>query len=109
MIASKEIIDRAVEFIKEKISPEKIYLFGSYAKGIPTKDSDLDFLIIEETDLPKHKRALPLYSLEKTKKIGYPIGIDFIIYTPEKFERMKKELNSIAGEVLRTGKLIYAR
>lgn len=109
MIDSKEVINRAIEFVKEKTSPQKIYLFGSYAKGTQTKDSDLDFLIIEDTNLPRHKRTVPLYTLEKTKKIGAHIGIDFIIYTPSEFEKRKNEPNSIVGEVLRSGKLIYAR
>jgi len=109
MMASDEIIKRAVEFIKEKIAPDRIYLFGSYAKGRPTENSDLDFFIVKNTDLPKHKRAAALYSLEKTKKIGVPIGVDFIIYTPEEFDESGKNSNSIAGEVKRTGKLVYVR
>jgi predicted nucleotidyltransferase len=109
MIASEKVIEKAVEYIKEKISPDKIYLFGSYANGNPTENSDLDFFIIKETTLPKHKRTTSLYSLEKSKKIGFFIGIDFIVYTPQEFEEQKNEINSIAGEVERTGKLIYAK
>jgi predicted nucleotidyltransferase len=109
MIASGEIIEKAVDFIKEKIAPDKIYLFGSYAKGNPSENSDLDFFIIKSTNLPKHKRALPLYSLGKTRRIGLPIGIDFIVYTPEEFNLMKENPNSLAGEVARTGKIVYAR
>lgn len=109
MIATNEVIEKVVEFIKDKLSPEKIYLFGSYARGTPSENSDLDFLIIKNTDLPKHKRSIPLYSLEKSKRIGVPIGIDFVVYTPREFEKSKNELNSLAGEVARTGKLIYGR
>lgn len=109
MIASEDVINKAVEFIRDKLSPDKIYLFGSYAKGSPKEDSDLDFLIIRDSDLPRHKRAMPLYSLEKSKRLGIPIGTDFIVYTPNEFEKSKKELNSLAGEVIRTGKLIYEK
>jgi|SRR3989339_395479 len=109
MIADEKTIKNSIEFIKDKISPEKIYLFGSYAKGNPTAASDLDFLIIKTTTLPKHKRAWPLYSLDKSKKIGFPIGIDFIVYTPEEFNIQINEPNSLAGEVARTGKLLYER
>lgn len=109
MIASEEVIKKAVEFIKDKIAPEKIYLFGSYAKGVPSENSDLDFFIIKSTNLPKHQRALPLYSLGKSKKIGFPIGIDFIVYTPEEFSEKKKNPNSLAGEVEKSGKVVYAK
>lgn len=107
MIATNEVIEKAIEFIKDKLSPEKIYLFGSYAKGNPGENSDLDFLIIKDTNLPKYKRAIPLYSLEKSKRIGVSIGIDFVVYTPREFEKSKSQINSLAGEVARTGKLIY--
>lgn len=109
MTVPKDIIEKAVEYIKDKVSPDKIYLFGSHAKGTPGPDSDLDFFIIKKTDLPKHKRAVPLYSLDKTKKIGFPIGMDFIIYTPEEFEAKKGEQNSIIGEVLKTGRVLYEK
>ncbi|MFH1826799.1 MAG: nucleotidyltransferase domain-containing protein [bacterium] len=109
MIASQEIVDKAVDFIKEKVSPEKVYLFGSYANGRPNSDSDLDFLIIKSTNLPKHQRTLPLYTLDKSRRINFPIGIDFIIYTPEEFEQKKSSPNSLAGEVARTGKVVYEK
>jgi predicted nucleotidyltransferase len=109
MLATKQIIDNAVRFIKEKIEPETIYLFGSYAKGTSTENSDLDFLIIQKTSLPRHKRTRPLYSLDKTRKIGLPIGIDFLVYTPEEFKNKMSEPNSIVGEVLRTGKILYGK
>jgi uncharacterized protein len=38
-------------------SPEKIVLFGSWARGQARPDSDLDLLIIEESDLPRYRRA----------------------------------------------------
>ncbi len=108
MIVNAQIIKNAVELIKEKLAPEKIFLFGSYAKGNPTEDSDLDFLIIQKTNLPKHQRVASLYALGKTQRIGAAIGVDFLVYTPEEFEMGKHELNSIIGEVFRTGIVMYA-
>lgn len=109
MIASDEIINKAVQFIKDKISPDKIYLFGSYAKGNPTENSDLDFFIVKNSDLPKPKRSIPLYSMDKSKQIGAHIGIDFIVYTPKEYEASRNEQNSLVGEIMRTGKLLYDR
>lgn len=109
MIASRDVINKAVEYIKSKLDPERVYLFGSYAKGQPAEYSDLDFLIIQKTDLPAHRRETVLYGLDKTEYIGFPIGIDFIVYTPEEYEAAKNEQNSLAGEVSRTGRLVYER
>lgn len=109
MTANKRILNRVIDYIREKEDPEKIYLFGSYAKGTATKNSDLDIFIVKKSTLPKYKRTANLYSLDKTKKIKANIGIDFIIYTPAEFEKSKYEINSIAGEVNRDGKLVYAK
>jgi len=108
-MTNNQIINNAVDFIKEKVAPEKIYLFGSYAKGIADSNSDLDFFIIQNTALPKHERVKPLYSLDKSKRIGELIGIDFIIYSPDEFEAQRNEMNSIVAEVLRTGKLLESK
>lgn len=109
MIASQDIVRRAVEFIKSELSPNRIYLFGSYASGNPREDSDMDFLIIKSTDLPRHKRAAPLYSLKKTKAIGAQIPMDFLVYTPEEFMKYKDEINSVVAEAIRNGMLVYER
>ena len=63
-----EDIEAVVQAIGQNFQPEKIVLFGSYAGGAPSADSDLDLLVIMDSDLPRHKRdpdsaalsALPL-------------------------------------------------
>jgi uncharacterized protein len=49
-----------VERIATKFDPDKIILFGSYAAGNATTDSDLDLLIIKDTDLPRHRRSFDI-------------------------------------------------
>ncbi|MCK4824057.1 nucleotidyltransferase domain-containing protein, partial [bacterium] len=44
----QKIVDRIVKYYH----PQKIILFGSYANGTPTEESDLDLLIIKDSDLP---------------------------------------------------------
>jgi hypothetical protein len=53
----EETIAGVVRAIADNFSLHKILLFGSYAYGNPTADSDLDLLLVMDTDLPKHKRA----------------------------------------------------
>ena len=50
------IINEITTRIASKFNPDKIILFGSYANGTQTDNSDLDLLIIQETDLPPQKR-----------------------------------------------------
>ncbi|MBM3502140.1 MAG: nucleotidyltransferase domain-containing protein, partial [Armatimonadetes bacterium] len=49
-VPSREDIERVVREIAEKFDPEKIILFGSYASGNPTDDSDVDLLVVMETE-----------------------------------------------------------
>ena len=79
----KEIITRVVEKIKTRYQPQKIILFGSYAWGNPTKDSDLDLLIVKETTEKHRKRSLSIRKI-LSEENGL-IGMDILVYTPEEF------------------------
>jgi predicted nucleotidyltransferase len=79
-------INEVVERIANKFNPERIILFGSYATGKPDKDSDLDLLIIQDTELPVHKRGLEI----RLSLIGTMIPIDVLVYTLPEFEKEKK-------------------
>jgi len=46
----KTIISEIVEKLKREYKPQRIILFGSYAYGNPTEDSDIDLLILKNTD-----------------------------------------------------------
>ena len=78
-----EIVDR----IATKFNPDKIILFGSYARGNPNLDSDLDLLIIKDIDEPKHKRS---FEIQKYL-IGSMIPMDILVYNNIEFEQEKDE------------------
>jgi len=58
-IITQSTIAAIAQTIATQIKPQQILLFGSYASGTPTEDSDLDLLIVMETDRPKNKRSTP--------------------------------------------------
>jgi predicted nucleotidyltransferase len=53
-----ELLSKAVSCILAVGNPLKIVLFGSRARGEAKPDSDLDLLVIEESDLPRYKRSV---------------------------------------------------
>ena len=61
----KEAVDRIIK----RFNPEKIILFGSYAYGKPTMDSDIDLMIVMDTDEKPHKRAVLIR--KALKDIGF--------------------------------------
>jgi predicted nucleotidyltransferase len=71
----RAIIDRLVR----ELRPEKIILFGSYAYGTPTPDSDVDLLIIMETDAPRKERHWAVSRL----LIPRQFPVDILVKTPE--------------------------
>jgi predicted nucleotidyltransferase len=104
MIEAKKI-DDIVYRIATKFDPDKIILFGSYASGNPTDDSDIDLLIIKETDLPRHRRS---FDIQKSL-IGSMIPMDILVYTNKEFENEKDEKYSFLNTAIKTSKLLYER
>ncbi len=99
-------IQTLINEIAAGYQPEKIYLFGSYANGTPTFDSDIDLFIIKKTSKRKKDRTIELLN----KLQSYPnAGVDFIIYTPEELEAVKNDVVNIGKEAIKTGKLLYER
>ncbi|MEW6380740.1 MAG: nucleotidyltransferase domain-containing protein [bacterium] len=95
-----EITQRMVEELK----PEKIILFGSYARGTPNEDSDLDILVIvSQSNESPTKRATRAYHCLR----GLPMPKDILVYTQEEVEKRRKVHASLISQVLEEGKVIY--
>ena len=103
----KKLILEVVEKIKKEYQPEKIILFGSYAYGTPTEDSDIDLFIVKETDKER------IYRFAEVKKIIYKperrIPISPLVYTPEELATRLSMGDSFVEEVLSKGEVLYAR
>jgi uncharacterized protein len=104
-LVTQEAINSIVRAIAERFSPYKIILFGSYASGDATPDSDLDLFVVMDTDLPPHKRATPLRLLFRP----VPCAMDILVYLPEEVARWNGTVNHIITEVMRRGKTLYER
>ena len=100
---SENQIRDIVEIIVKGYKPDKIILFGSYAKGNPHDYSDLDFLIIKKTKERYIKRPMDVMELFDP----YPHAMDIFVYTPKEFEKSKKKNGTLAHIVNREGKLMY--
>jgi predicted nucleotidyltransferase len=96
-----EIVTRVVRALE----PERVYLFGSRARGDAGDDSDFDLLIVvPRSDLPGHARdRIALRSLR-----GLRVPIDAIVLTHDEFERKRHVASSLPGTIDREGKLLYA-
>ncbi len=100
---TEELIREIKDRIVGTVHPDKIIIFGSYAYGKPTKDSDLDLLVIMPSDEPMHKRVLPIRKLLR----DFHVPKDIIVYTPDEVEKWKNVTNAFITSIMRTGKVIY--
>ena len=98
-------IEAAAKRLGKEINASQVILFGSYARGQASENSDVDLMIIAESRLPRYKRSRELYKLFQP----YPFGMDLVVYTPEEIEKGKKSPISFVSRVLREGKTVYVR
>ncbi len=104
--AVSKTLPKAIGRIASELKPEKIILFGSYAYGNPTPDSDVDLLVIMKTRAKQIDRYLAV------SNILYPreFPVDIIVKTPKEIQaELKKKGNFFMREVLTKGKVVYER
>lgn len=102
---SQQDIKQVARNIGEAANAERVVLFGSYAQGHGTDDSDVDLLVIADSDQPRHKRSRELY--RRICPNRFPI--DIIVYTPAEVIRNSRAPVSFISRILREGKTVYVR
>jgi len=108
MHGSQVTEDKLTEILRrlvEAYEPERIYLFGSYARGDPGPDSDYDLLVIVPASAPSELRRSRL-AYEVLRGTG--TAADVLVWTRESFESRVHLKASFPATVLREGKLLYA-
>src|SRR6266498_1725012 len=101
-----ETLPRAIDRIVSELKPEKIILFGSYAYGNPTPDSDVDLLVIMKTKAKEIDRFVAVSNLLYPR--SFPV--DILVKTPKEMEaETRKKGNFFMREILKKGKVLYAR
>src|SRR5450759_765364 len=100
-IAEEAILD-VVEQIAHLFSPHKIIRFGSYAYGNPHPESDVDLLVVIDTQLRESLQAIQI-----CQKISYRFGLDLIVYSPERLAERLRLGDSFLQEIVNRGKTLY--
>src|SRR3972149_1320094 len=103
MIKSDPVLAEVVRRLVEAYHPERIYLFGSKARGDADPDSDYDLLLIVPDDASRERRR---------SRLAYQVlwgtegAADVLVCTREYFESRLHLVASLPATVIREGKLL---
>jgi len=101
-------IEKKISEISNKIirefKPDKIILFGSYAWGNPTGNSDLDLFIVK--DMPERR----IDRARKVRKIirDLKVPVDILVYTPQEIKQRLDLEDFFIEDIINKGKVLYS-
>jgi predicted nucleotidyltransferase len=100
---TKQSLQRAISAIIETVHPNKIILFGSYARNSADKDSDLDLLVIEDQPVNRGEEMVKIRNA--IGDIG--VGIDILVYSEKDVQESGHLRGSALYWALKEGKVLY--
>lgn len=105
-IVSFETIQQMANQIVAAFKPERIILFGSYARGTADEHSDVDLLVLLKEAPPPGRRGAPIRRM-LARDFHFPI--DVVVRTVQGFAAWQNVPGSLAREVSREGRVLYEK
>lgn len=97
-----ESIHELTARIVQEFRPERIILFGSYAYGTPTRESDVDLLVILHCEGKQARKAVEILNTIDPK-----IPVDLLVRTPEQVQQRLAWKDFFLQEIMEKGKSLY--
>lgn len=104
MVAIGEI-EESGRRIGRELDAERVILFGSYAQGTAAEDSDVDLLVVADTDLSPRER----YTAVRRLVADVPVPFDIIVKTPAEYARWRSVVNHVVYFADKYGRVLYER
>lgn len=98
-------IELVTDTLVREFNPEKVILFGSWAWGNPTADSDVDLFVIKDTEDSTRELAREINGSISPR----PFPIDVIVYRPEQVEASLESGNFFIEDIITNGRILYDR
>ena len=106
-IETSDLISQMTRRIVETVSPERIILFGSYAKGNVKPDSDIDLMVIESAPFgPNRSRRKEMTRLWMALR-DFAFPKDILVYSRDEWERWQGAQNHIISRASHEGRVVY--
>ncbi len=103
----QHFVDQIARRLIEGYQPQQIILFGSCAYGEPDEDSDIDLLVIKETDETPLERRLHVRRLVADPQRRIPLSP--LVLTPGELAHRLAIGDAFYQEIIRRGRVLYAR
>jgi uncharacterized protein len=101
-MVNRQDIEEFAHKIAEQFHPEKIILFGSYAYGNPTLDSDVDLMVIMDHDTRNVEMAIKI-----STAIRRPFSLDLFVRRPQDIETRIGMGDQFIREIIERGEVMY--
>jgi len=103
MIRQRDI-KKWCDSVAREFRPRQIILFGSYAHGTPTDDSDVDVLVV--MSLARGRRDVRQAAAIR-RRVPAPFPMDVIVRSPQQIARRLAHGDGFIASVLRYGHMMY--
>lgn len=97
-------LDRFIPILIDQLQPQCIIVFGSFAQRRVTEWSDLDLVVVANTDLPFYERLDRVY-----RGVNPQVGLDVLVYTPAEWADLIASRRFVQEEILNKGRVLYER
>lgn len=97
-------LQKSLPLLINDYQPEQIWLFGSLVTGEIHEWSDIDLMVVKETDQRFLDRTKELFYLLRPE-----VGLDIWVYTPQEFQQLLQEQPFVQDEIVGKGKLLFCQ
>ncbi|OUC06924.1 DNA polymerase III subunit beta [Litorilinea aerophila] len=97
-------LSRYVKLLREHYAPQRILLFGSLTSEKVEEWSDIDLVIVTETERKFLDRIREVFELLRPQ-----VGVDILVYTPAEFAELLRHRAFVRDEIVGKGKVLYER
>lgn len=101
-MVSRRDIRRVCSQIAREFKPQRIVLFGSYAYGRPTPDSDVDLLIVMPFEGRPADQAVRI-----SNRLDHSFPIDLLVHTPQEVRQRLEWDDVVLREITNKGEVLY--
>jgi len=102
-----DVIDRMIQRIVREVHPQRILLFGSWARGEANKHSDVDFLVVERESFGRNRSRRQEAARIWRCLSEFRIPTDILVYSASEVSQWKDSSHHVIGTALREGKVLY--